>query len=176
MKDFKTTEDYKRFSKSRNAATKRCRQKKQEELKILRDENPALKEENARLRKKVEAQHEEKKRPNGSDSAATMIVMTENAALKSRVADLERELKEALCQLKLGSVPGGAKVVTLALRSGVEGKKDLVKQAMDTSLGDLFDNQFDDLVLGKEEDDKTVDEIDISIIPSVQEVILSIIS
>ena len=47
---------------------------------------------------------------------------------------------------------------------------------MDTSLGDLFDNQFDDLVLGKEEDDKTVDEIDISIIPSVQEVILSIIS
>ena len=51
----------------------RCRQKKQEELKILRDENPALKEENARLRKKVEAQHEEKKRPNGGDSAATMI-------------------------------------------------------------------------------------------------------
>ena len=47
---------------------------------------------------------------------------------------------------------------------------------MDISLGDLFDNQFDDLVLGKEEDDKTVDEIDISIIPSVQEVILSIIS
>ena len=47
---------------------------------------------------------------------------------------------------------------------------------MDISLGDLFDNQFDDLVLGKEEDDKTVDEIDITIIPSVQEVILSLIS
>ena len=54
--------------------------------------------------------------------------MAENAALKSRVADLERELEEALCKHKLGSVPGGAKVVTLALRSGVEGKKDLVSQ------------------------------------------------
>ena len=50
----------------------RCRQKKQEELKILRDENPALKEENARLRKAVDTQ-KEKKKPNGSDSAATMI-------------------------------------------------------------------------------------------------------
>jgi len=42
-----------------------------------------------------------------------------------------------------------------------------VKQAMDTLLGDLYDNQFDNLVLEKEDDDKTVDEIDISIIPSV---------
>lgn len=166
MKDFKMMEDYKRFAKSRNAATKRCRQKKEEELKILREENPALKEENARLRKAVDTQ-KEKKKPNGSDSAATMIVMAENAALKSRVSDLERELEEALCKLKLGSVGGGAKVVTLALRSEGEGKKDLVKQAMDTLLGDLYDNQFDNLVLEKEDDDKTVDEIDISIIPSV---------
>ena len=50
----------------------RCRQKKEEELKILREENPALKEENARLRKTVDTQ-KEKKKPNGSDSAATMI-------------------------------------------------------------------------------------------------------
>ena len=54
--------------------------------------------------------------------------MAENAALKSRVSDLERELEEALCKLKLGSVGGGAKVVTLALRSEGEGKKDLVSQ------------------------------------------------
>ena len=54
--------------------------------------------------------------------------MAENAALKSRVSDLERELDEALCKLKLGSVGGGAKVVTLALRSEGEGKKDLVSQ------------------------------------------------
>ena len=38
---------------------------------------------------------------------------------------------------------------------------------MDTSLGDIFDNHFDELVLGKEDEDKTVDELDISIIPSV---------
>jgi len=54
MKDFSTEEEYKKFAKSRNAATKRCRQKKEEELKILRDENPALREENARLRHKSE--------------------------------------------------------------------------------------------------------------------------
>ena len=33
--------------------------------------------------------------------------MAENAALKGRVADLERELEEALCKLKLGSASPG---------------------------------------------------------------------
>ena len=42
-----------------------------------------------------------------------------------------------------------------------------MQQALDTSLGDIFDNHFDELVLGKEDEDKTVDELDISIIPSV---------
>jgi len=164
MKDFQTQEEYKRFAKSRNAATKRCRQKKEEELKILREENPALREENARLRLVVDTL-----KLNGSDSATTKIVMAENAALKGRVADLERELEEALCKLKLGSTsPGPAKVVTLALRSKKQKEPDLVQQALDTSLGDIFDNHFDELVLGKEDaEDKTVDELDISIIPSV---------
>merc|ERR1719411_2537827 len=80
--------------------------------------------------------------------------------------------------LKLGGScspgsPGGAastKTVTLALRSdSVEGKKepDLLQQAMP----DLFDAQFDDLVFGKDdneqEDNRIVEEFDISIIPSV---------
>jgi len=166
MKDFQTQEEYKRFAKSRNAATKRCRQKKEEELKILREENPALREENARLRKVIDTL--EKRKLKGSDSAATKIVMAENVALKGRVADLERELEEALCKLKLGSTSSGpAKVVTLALRSKKQKEPDLVQQALDTSLGDIFDNHFDELVLGKEDEDKTVDELDISIIPSV---------
>ena len=38
---------------------------------------------------------------------------------------------------------------------------------MDTSLGDIFGDQFDERVFGKEEEDKTVVELDISIIPSV---------
>merc|ERR1719336_3253985 len=134
MKDFSTEEEYKKFAKSRNAATKRCRQKKEEELKILREEN---------------------------------------AALRGRLAEMERELEEALARLKLGGSspgsPGGAstKTVTLALRSdSVEGKKepDLLQQAMP----DLFDAQFDDLVFGtknEEEDNKIVEEFDISIIP-----------
>ena len=43
-----------------------------------------------------------------------------------------------------------------------------VQQAVDTSLGDIFDSHFDELVFGKEmEEDKTVEELDISIIPSV---------
>ena len=55
--------------------------------------------------------------------------MAENVALKGRVADLERELEEALCKLKLGSAsPGPAKVVTLALRSEKQKKPDLVFQ------------------------------------------------
>merc|ERR1719471_2415816 len=83
MKDFSTEEEYKKFAKSRNAATKRCRQKK-EELKILREENPALREENARLRHKSEE------------------ALAENAALKGRLAEMERELEEALARLKLG--------------------------------------------------------------------------
>ena len=54
-----------------------------------------------------------------------MAVLAENAALKTRVADLERELEEALCRLKLGSAsPGPAKVVTLALRSEKEKAKE----------------------------------------------------
>jgi len=158
MKDFSTEEEYKKFAKSRNAATKRCRQKKEEELKILREENPALREENARLRHKSEE------------------ALAENAALKGRLAEMERELEEALARLKLGGCgspgsPGGAstKTVTLALRSdSVEGKKepDLLQQAMP----DLFDAQFDDLVFGtknEEEDNKIVEEFDISIIPEV---------
>merc|ERR1719219_335617 len=162
MKDFQTQEEYKRFAKSRNAATKRCRQKKEEELKILREENPALREENARLRHKSEE------------------ALAENAALKGRLAEMERELEEALARLKLGGScspgsPGGAastKTVTLALRSdSVEGNKepDLLQQAMP----DLFDAQFDDLVFGTnndqqdEEDNKIVEEFDISIIPEV---------
>merc|ERR1719210_2485754 len=156
MKDFSTEEEYKKFAKSRNAATKRCRQKKEEELKILREENPALREENARLRHKSEE------------------ALPENAALKGRLAEMERELEEALARLKLGGScsPGGAastKTVTLALRSdSVEGKKepDLLQQAMP----DLFDAQFDDLVFGtknEEEDNKIVEEFDISIIPEV---------
>jgi len=157
MKDFSTEEEYKKFAKSRNAATKRCRQKKEEELKILREENPALREENARLRHKSEE------------------ALAENAALKGRLAEMERELEEALARLKLGGgspgSPGGAstKTVTLALRSdSVEGKKepDLLQQAMP----DLFDAQFDDLVFGtknEEEDNKIVEEFDISIIPEV---------
>ena len=63
----------------------RCRQKKEEELKILREENPALKEENARLRKTVDTQ-KEKKKPNESDSAATMIGT--KALISSRVTRL----------------------------------------------------------------------------------------
>jgi len=164
MKDFQTKEEYQRFAKSRNAATKRCRQKKEEELKILREENPALMKENARLRQVVDTLMSK----GNSDSK---IVLAENAALKTRVADLERELEEALCRLKLGSAsPGPAKVVTLALRSEKEKAKetDLVQQAVDTSLGDIFDSHFDELVFGKEmEEDKTVEELDISIIPSV---------
>jgi len=140
MKDFQTKEEYQRFAKSRNAATKKCRQKKEEELKTLRDENPELKKENARL--------------------------------KGRVADLERELEEALCKLKLGSAsPGPAKIVTLASSSDAEGEKqkepDLVQQAMYTSFGDAFGNEFDEHVVGKEDGTKTVDELDISIIPSM---------
>jgi len=140
MKDFQTKEEYQRFAKSRNAATKKCRQKKEEELKTLRDENPELKKENARL--------------------------------KGRVADLERELEEALCKLKLGTAsPGPAEVVTLAPSSDAKRKKqkepDLVQQAMDTSLGEIFGDRFDDLVFRKDGDDKTVAELDISIIPSV---------
>jgi len=132
MKDFQTKEEYQRFAKSRNAATKKCRQKKEEELKTLRDENPKLRQ--------------------------------ENAALKSRVADLERELEEALCKLKLGTAsPGPAEVVTLAPSSDAEGEKqkepDLVQQAMYTSLFDAVEKENGD--------DKTVDELDISIIPSV---------
>merc|ERR1719415_348011 len=99
MKDFSTEEEYKKFAKSRNAATKRCRQKKEEELKILRDENPALREENARLRHKSEE------------------ALAENAALKGRLAEMERELEEALARLKLGGSsspgsPGGASTKT----------------------------------------------------------------
>merc|ERR1719270_296915 len=150
MKDFSTEEEYKKFAKSRNAATKRCRQKKEEELKILREEN-------ARPRHKSEE------------------ALAENAALKGRLAEMERELEEALARLKLGGgspgSPGGAstKTVTLALRSdSVEGKKepDLLQQAMP----DLFDAQFDDLVFGtknEEVDNKIVEEFDISIIPEV---------
>ena len=47
---FDSEEDYKRFAQKRNAATKRCRQKGNEERKRLREENARLKEELELLR------------------------------------------------------------------------------------------------------------------------------
>ena len=56
-------------------------------MRILREENPALREENARLARKVGTLEKEK--------------VTEVAALRGRVANLERDLADALSRLNV---------------------------------------------------------------------------
>jgi len=126
MRDFRTQEEYEKFAKSRNAATKRCRQKKEEELRILREENPVLREENARLARKVDTLEKEK--------------VTEVKALRGRVARLERELADAISRLNVSpsSLSDGCKEVTLPLRSD---KK-------------VFNCHFDEFAMGDESVDE----------------------
>ena len=56
-------------------------------MRILREENPVLREENARLAKKVDTLEKEK--------------VTEVKALRGRVARLERELADAISRLNV---------------------------------------------------------------------------
>merc|ERR1719411_212132 len=139
MKDFSTEEEYKKFAKSRNAATKRCRQKKEEELKILRDENPALREENARLRHKSEEALARLKLGGGSPgSPGGAPTKTVTLALRADSGEGKKE-------------------------------PDLLQQAMpdlfDAQFDDLVfgtkDNEQEEV------DNKIVEEFDISIIPEV---------
>ena len=77
MKDFNSDAEYKQFARRRNEATRRCRQKKEIELKDLREEVPQIK-------------------------AANTALQEENERLKSENARLIEELKEALAKLSTG--------------------------------------------------------------------------
>jgi len=156
MRDFRTQEEYEKFAKSRNAATKRCRQKKEEELRILREENPVLREENARLARKVDTLEKEK--------------VTEVKALRGRVARLERELADAISRLNVSpsSLGDGCKEVTLPLRSDKKvfetpekKEEEAAEVAEQDVLGDIFNCHFDEFAMG----DESVDELDVSFMP-----------
>ena len=77
MKDFNSDAEYKQFARRRNEATRRCRQKKEIELKDLREEVPQIKASNTALQE-------------------------ENERLKSENARLIEELREALAKLSTG--------------------------------------------------------------------------
>jgi len=155
MRDFRTQEEYEKFAKSRNAATKRCRQKKEEELRILREENPVLREENARLARKVDTLEKEK--------------VTEVAALRGRVANLERDLADALSRLNVSANGVGdcCKVVTLPLRSDnkIFEKPEKEEAAAQEDLDDIFNCVFDKFQPQFPMGDESVDELDVSFIP-----------
>ncbi len=48
--DFASDEAYRKFAEKRNIATRNCRQRKKQELELLREENPKLRAENDQLR------------------------------------------------------------------------------------------------------------------------------
>jgi len=100
MKDFNNDDEYKNFARRRNEATRRCRQKKEIELKDLRDEVPQIK-------------------------AANKALQEENGRLKAENARLVEELKEALAKLSTGGVTAAAPPP--AEKSGKKQKKKAVK-------------------------------------------------
>jgi len=102
MKDFNNDDEYKNFARRRNEATRRCRQKKEIELKDLRDEVPQIK-------------------------AANKALQEENGRLKAENARLVEELKEALAKLSTGGVTAAAPPP--AEKSGKKQKKKAVKNS-----------------------------------------------
>ena len=98
MKDFNNDEEYKQFARRRNEATRRCRQKKEIELKDLREEVPQIKAENSALR-------------------------AENERLKADNAKLVEDLRAALEKLNAGGAAGA----TPPPSSGKKQKKKVAK-------------------------------------------------
>ena len=98
MKDFNNDEEYKQFARRRNEATRRCRQKKEIELKDLREEVPQIK-------------------------AANTALQEENARLKAENARLLEELNAALTKLSTGESAAAAALPS----SGKKLKKKVAK-------------------------------------------------
>jgi len=98
MKDFNSSEEYKQFARRRNEATRRCRQKKEIELKDLREEVPQIK-------------------------AANQALEEENLRLKAENARLVEELNQALAKLSTGEVASASP----SEKSGKKQKKKVPK-------------------------------------------------
>jgi len=98
MKDFNNDDEYKNFARRRNEATRRCRQKKEIELKDLREEVPQIK-------------------------AANQALEEENLRLKAENARLVEELNQALAKLSTGEVASASP----SEKSGKKQKKKVPK-------------------------------------------------
>lgn len=136
--DFANDEEYKQFARRRNEATRRCRQKKEIELKELRDEMPKIKAESVALRQ-------------------------ENERLKAENARLVEELKDALAKMSTGgdssaapaATPAAAPATTAAAPEGSSGKKQKKKVVKTSAVRDNWSGLDDsnDTTVSPEEAD-----------------------
>lgn len=132
--DFANDEEYKQFARRRNEATRRCRQKKEIELKELRDEMPKIKAESAALRQ-------------------------ENELLKAENARLVEELRDTLAKMSTGgdspAAPAAAPTTKAAALEGSSGKKQKKKVVKTSAVRDNWSGLDDsnDTTVSPEEAD-----------------------